>query len=132
MDGETALMFVRSRHADGFEGTDTAREARQQKVIDGIKEKIKSPLTFISPKVDFALINIANKYIETDIDSKSTGVIARKVVDASKNISQTLIPQELQTNPPESSLYDGQYVFIPRIGNGRWEEIRSWVSSLLK
>ena len=42
MDGQTALNFVRSRHAEGSEGTDFAREKRQQKVIEAIKNKLIS------------------------------------------------------------------------------------------
>lgn len=40
MDGQTALNFVRSRHAEGSEGTDFAREKRQQKVMEAIKNKL--------------------------------------------------------------------------------------------
>src|SRR3989339_62758 len=42
MDGQTALNFVRSRHAEGSEGTDFAREKRQQKAMDAIKNKLIS------------------------------------------------------------------------------------------
>ena len=44
MNGELALKYVRSRNASGDEGTDIAREKRQQKVIEAIKEKILSNL----------------------------------------------------------------------------------------
>src|SRR3989338_10907046 len=40
MDGQTTLNFVRSRYALGSEGTDFAREKRQQKVIEAIKNKL--------------------------------------------------------------------------------------------
>src|SRR5690606_11303223 len=40
MDGETALKFVRSRHAEGDEGNDFARSACQQRVISAIREKV--------------------------------------------------------------------------------------------
>ena len=56
MNGDTALIFVRSRHAEGDEGTDLAREARQQKVIDAIKSKIMEPKVLLSPKVDLAML----------------------------------------------------------------------------
>jgi len=39
MDGATALIFVRSRHAAGIEGSDFARSLRQQKIIDAFKQK---------------------------------------------------------------------------------------------
>jgi anionic cell wall polymer biosynthesis LytR-Cps2A-Psr (LCP) family protein len=40
MDGTTALKFVRSRRAEGENGTDFARGERQQRVISAIKNKI--------------------------------------------------------------------------------------------
>ena len=42
MDGERALIFARSRHAAGSEGTDFARSLRQQKIITAAKEKVQS------------------------------------------------------------------------------------------
>ena len=42
MDGERALIFARSRHASGPEGSDYARSARQQKIIHAAKTKLVS------------------------------------------------------------------------------------------
>ncbi len=42
MDGERALIFARSRHAAGEEGTDYARSVRQQKIIQAAKNKVVS------------------------------------------------------------------------------------------
>lgn len=42
MDGETALKFVRSRHGTNDEGTDFARSARQQKVLQSFRERALS------------------------------------------------------------------------------------------
>lgn len=42
MDGERALIFARSRHAAGEEGTDFARSLRQQKIIQAAKIKVVS------------------------------------------------------------------------------------------
>jgi LCP family protein required for cell wall assembly len=131
MDGETALKFVRSRHAEGTEGTDIAREARQQKVIDAIKDKVVEPSTFLSPKVDLAMLGIAKKYIETDIDLPTAGTLLRFAAAGSKNIGQFLIPEDLLVNPPASNAYDNLYVFIPKAGNGKWEAIHSWFQEIL-
>src|SRR4030042_739908 len=49
MDGETALKFARSRNAEGDEGTDFARQKRQQKIIKAIEEKILDNGTLFSP-----------------------------------------------------------------------------------
>lgn len=40
MDGETALIFARSRHGNNGEGSDFARSLRQQKVITAFKDKV--------------------------------------------------------------------------------------------
>lgn len=40
MSGERALIYARSRHAAGPEGSDFARSVRQQKVISAAKQKI--------------------------------------------------------------------------------------------
>ena len=42
MDGARALIFARSRHAAGVEGSDFARSQRQQKIIDAFKQKVLS------------------------------------------------------------------------------------------
>lgn len=42
MDGKRALIFARSRHAAGSEGSDFARSARQQKIIYAVKSKVES------------------------------------------------------------------------------------------
>lgn len=39
-NGERALMFARSRHAQGPEGSDFARGQRQQKIIQAFKDKV--------------------------------------------------------------------------------------------
>lgn len=42
MNGERALIFARSRHAAGPEGSDFARSARQQKILHAAKAKLVS------------------------------------------------------------------------------------------
>jgi len=131
MDGDTALIFVRSRHAEGPEGTDTARQERQQKVINAIKNKIMDPKVLISPKVDLALLNVLKKYVQTDIDGPTAAVLGRMVLKGDKNIKQYLIPEDLLANPPISKTYDQLYVFIPAAGNGNWENINKWFNEVL-
>lgn len=131
MNGDTALIFVRSRHAEGIEGTDTAREARQQKIIDAIKNKIIDPKVFLSPKVDLAMLNILKKYVQTDIDGPTAAILARVGLKAEKSVKQYLVPTDLLVNPQVNKTYDNQYVLIPKAGNGRWEEINKWVFSVL-
>jgi LCP family protein required for cell wall assembly len=132
MDGATALKFVRSRHADGTEGTDIAREARQQKVISAIKEKVIQRKTFLNIKTDLAMLDIVNKYVETDMGLPQGGILAKLVLNQNKEVSQLLIPGDLLVNPPVSKMYENLYVFIPKAGNGKWEEIQKWFQGITR
>lgn len=132
MNGDTALIFVRSRHAEGIEGADTAREARQQKVIDAIKNKIMDPKIFLSPRVDLAMLNIVKKYIQTDIDGPTAAILARAALKGDKSVNQYLIPEDLLVSPPISKTYDSQSVFVPKAGSGNWGDINKWFAGVLQ
>ena len=72
MDGETALQYVRSRHGSGGEGSDFSRSARQEKVIQAIKDKVLSLETLRSPQRLKDLLNTLGKSIDTDISIKES------------------------------------------------------------
>ncbi len=131
MNGETALKFVRSRHAEGDEGTDLAREARQQKVISAIENKIMDPKVFLNINKDFEIWKTVTKSMETDINIDSAAVLARKTLSAISLVNKYLIPESLLVNPPISAKYDKQYVFVPKAGNGNWKDVNEWTASLL-
>lgn len=129
MNGDTALIFVRSRHAVGDEGTDIARDARQQKVIAAIKAKLMDPKIFLDPKKINRLIKIVETYVETDIEEADAAAIARYGFDNRNNINSFVIPEDLLINPRISKTYDNQFVFIPVGGN--WNKVHEWVTSIL-
>lgn len=131
MNGETALKYVRSRHAEGTEGTDVAREARQQKVIGAIENKLIDPKVFLNIKKDLEIWKVAMASVETDISMTSGAVLVRKGMDSFNSITKYIIPENLLVNPPTSSKFDKQYVFVPKLGNGKWEEIHSWVKTIV-
>jgi len=131
MDGETALKFARSRNAQGDEGTDIAREARQQKIISALKKKILSPKILLSPRKVFAISSAVKEFVETDIDPSAASILARRVLESRNSMNSYLIPDELIINPPISARFDNLYVFIPAAGSGNWEEINKWFTSIL-
>ena len=53
MDGELALKYARSRHADGVEGSDFARARRQQKIIEAVKDKLLYSNLLLNPQLDY-------------------------------------------------------------------------------
>ena len=137
MDGITALKFVRSRNAEGEEGTDLARAARQQKVVRAVVDTVLNPKTFLSPRKMLAILRVAKEAVETDLDSSSGAVLARKVLSSRGRSGSMVIPEEFLENPTPSEKYDDQSVYIPRRGTvpgGKfdWTEIRHWAEDLLQ
>lgn len=129
MNGETALKFVRSRNAQGDEGTDFARAKRQQKVISALKEKMLSPKILFSPKTLSKLFKEGKDSVITDIPSEAGAIIARRLLQSRGNISSYVLDGEFLINPPKSVTYDNLYVFIPKSGD--WEEVHEWVKGIL-
>lgn len=129
MNGEMALKFVRSRNAQGDEGTDLAREQRQQKIIVAVKNTILSFELLSNPKKALGIWNVLKETVETNINESSAAIVVRKIFDARKDIKSSIIPEDLLINPPISSKYDNQYVFISK-GEG-WQEITNWVNDYI-
>jgi anionic cell wall polymer biosynthesis LytR-Cps2A-Psr (LCP) family protein len=129
MDGETALKFVRSRYADGEEGTDLARSARQQRVISAIGKKIMTPEVFLSPAKIGGLIAAIHSTVKTDIGNDTAAIMARWGLNAKNNLKNYVLPESLLINPPITSTYDSQYVFVPRAKN--WSEVQEFIKSIL-
>lgn len=125
MDGETALKFVRSRYAKGDEGTDEARQKRQQIIIGAIKNKILTADILLNPWKIKALYKVVTSSIETDIDMDTQAVLLREVIRSKSNLKSYIVPEDLLFNPPVSKFYDNQYVFVPVDGN--WDKVKEWV-----
>lgn len=131
MDGETALKFVRSRNAEGEEGTDFARAHRQQKVILAIKNKIFSPNFLFSPGKLLQLIKVVNLNIKSDIPKEKYWQLAKLGFKIKgKNIKSAVLNSDYLINPKNfKEKYDNQWVLIPR--GGDWKEIQEYVQKLL-
>lgn len=129
MDGEMALKFVRSRNAEGEEGTDLARAARQQKVLLAIRQKVLSPGVLISPRKLLAIWKTVRDSVETDMSASEGSILLRRVLAGREKIETHVLDEELLTHPPVSPRWDNQYVFIPKAGD--WSEVHRWVSQRL-
>ncbi|HLD92182.1 MAG TPA: LCP family protein [Patescibacteria group bacterium] len=127
MNGETALKFVRSRNAIGDEGTDLAREARQQKVIEAIKNKLLSKDVLLNSKIISNLYNVVSSHIETNIDKNTAISLIRLVFESRDNIHFLSIPENFIKISQNDKKYDYQYVFIPTSGN--WSSFTEWIKN---
>lgn len=141
MDGQTALRFVRSRHAVGEEGSDFARSQRQEKIIQAIKDKVFSVQTILNPVKLVTLYSTLGKNIDTNIQEIEIDdfiKLAQKMKNAEINSAVLDYGDEkkdragLLFNPLASADYDNQWVLIPRIGNGDFSEIQKHVDCEIK
>ncbi|MGE5042493.1 MAG: LCP family protein [Candidatus Levyibacteriota bacterium] len=140
MNGILALEFVRSRHAMGQEGTDFARSARQQLVIDAVRNKILSLGTLANPVKVFGMIDLLKQNINTDIpeDQYDDFIKLAQSMRGAKILSHVLDIGDTQTerygllvNPPISSEYAYQWVLAPRIGGDDFSEVHAYVACIL-
>lgn len=131
MDGETALKFVRSRNAEGEEGTDFARAQRQQKVILAIKQKILSWEILSQPKKLLQLIKLGFSNIETDFPQEELPALAKSFLKTGgKNIKSFVLNDNLLISPKNSKeKYQNQWVLIPKSGD--WKEVQKYIQKLL-
>jgi LCP family protein required for cell wall assembly len=129
MGGETALIFARSRNAEGDEGPDLAREIRQQKILAAIQAKTLSSEVLFSPKKILSVWEAVRESVETDIDPSVGAVLARRLFQTRNQIESHVLSEDLLINPPVQYKYDNLYVFIPEAGD--WEEVHSWVENIL-
>ena len=135
MDGETALEFARSRHGVGSEGTDFARSARQQLIIEAVRNKLISS-AFFNPGKLLGLYTIMKSSIDTDLTQEDLGLFMDKLLVLKSAKIQTAVIDlgdyttgraGLLDNAPSSAEYDFAATLIPRMGDGNFSEIHQYV-----
>lgn len=128
MDGQRALKFVRSRQAIGDQGTDIARAARQQIVVEAIKQKLLSKDVVLSPNKMAKIFWEIKGSMETDLSDEQLATLARYFYEARTNVKSISIPDGILVNPPISRMYDNQYVFVTK--TAKWDDIHTWIDGL--
>lgn len=142
MDGETALKFVRSRHAQGEEGTDFARSQRQEKVIKAFMNKVFSLNIIVNPTKAINLYDAVKNSIDTDVNQDELDdfiKLAGKFREAPlKSIVVDVGDQNknrggLLTHPDISEKYNYEWTLVPRNGMDNYSEIQEYIRcSLMK
>lgn len=113
MNGDQALEFVRSRHAEGVEGSDFARSRRQQLVLEALQKKMILVAKQGNLKDMKTLYSIIDSQIMRDISNQEAAVLAKKIaVSPSLTVANKQIPEETFT-VPQTEDYNGKYVLIP-------------------
>lgn len=115
MDGETALKYVRSRHALGVEGSDFSRSKRQQLVLQAFKDKVLSAGTLTDPSKIVGLLQTFGNTVEYDLPTskfvtlieyaKSVKSVKSHVIDFGGELPLLIHPQ--------TGDYGGAWVLTP-------------------
>jgi len=126
-DGEKALKFVRSRNAQGDEGTDFARSARQFAVLEGIRNKLVSIQS--SEKLE-KTINTVSNIVRTDL---TAGTIKTLIGVFASPDSYEISRIQLTTENVlvEGKSADGQYILRPKAGSTNYTELKSYIAENL-
>jgi len=127
MDGARALIYVRSRHAEGEEGSDFARSRRQQDVLVAVKEKIMHPLTWVTPYRLSVMPEVLDRVIDTDMNIGELATVVRKYVKIQESAVSKIAFDNLLTTPAPYQ-YNGLYVLVPIED---WDTIHSYIGSQL-
>ena len=122
MDGDTSLMFVRSRHGNNGEGSDFARSKRQQKIILALKEKILSFETLANPIRIAKIMDTLGEHIVTNMSFSDIITLMKKAKELK---TDSIITLTLDSNP-QGYLQNGVSsigAFILEPTSGSFEEI---------
>ncbi|NTU46092.1 LCP family protein [Candidatus Roizmanbacteria bacterium] len=126
MDGTTALKYARSRHSLQ-DGTDFGRAARQQRVIEAVRDKILA-VGFI-PKI-LSLLDTIQDHITMDIGLAQLEQFISEAKDMGKYKINHLVLSDQNFLKNSYSDYGG-YILIPRQGIGEWSTIHTSVAAAL-
>ena len=131
MDGVMALKYVRSRNAEGEEGTDFARSQRQQRLLLALQKKIFTPKVMLNPWRTWQLLRITLTNIKTDVPSTDYFDLIKIALKWRRaNFKMLVLNDGYLINPPTSKVkYDNQWVLVPKSGN--WQEIHQYLQEIL-
>lgn len=135
-DGPTALKYVRSRHAEGEEGTDYARAQRQQRAILAFKDKFLSAKTLLSWSKLKQLKAIGLESVKTDLAPGVYPDLIKLALKIDREQLRTGVLDQgsqaedippLLYNPPTSRF--GQWVLLP--AGDDWSPVWRYIEEIL-
>lgn len=128
MDGDRALKYVRSRHAEGNEGSDFARSKRQQDLLIALKQKFTHISLLSSPQRISQLFHALDDATDTDMNIGEFLTVGKFIAKTKQeDIQKISIEGELMS--PPRFWYDGKYVLVPRVD---FDEIHASIASQLR
>jgi LCP family protein required for cell wall assembly len=139
MDGETALIYSRSRHSlQNNEGSDFARAKRQQKVIISLKDKLLSSESLTNPKTLLGILSSIDGNIRVSEFSTNDVEAALELSKEFNENSGKTYSFVLDTSVGNYSLVEkkpmesGAYAIGPKLALGDYTDIHHFTKLILK
>lgn len=131
LDGTMALKYVRSRNAEGEEGTDFARARRQQNLILALKNNLMTTKVIFDLKKVNGLLKIARQSFTTDIRLEEYPLWAKLLLkfEREKIRNQVLDGEQGLLYHPQIH-YSGQWVILPE--DPTWQEAHQFIDGLIQ
>ncbi len=116
LDGVSALKFVRSRQAEGEEGSDFARSRRQEKTLLALRSKLLSKPVLTNLSLLKQLFDQTNRMVVTDVTPDLYPALARLAWQVYKTPPRTatLAEPDQLIHPPVSTIYGSQWVLLAK------------------
>lgn len=114
INGAVALKFVRSRHAEGSEGSDFSRNRRQQIVVSAIQTKLLQLLADRQIHTLSQVVRVIDSSVKRTISNADVIPYIRTALLSSDKLTittQTFDPDYFEV--PDYAEYEGRYVLIP-------------------
>ena len=127
MNGDVALKYARSRHAEGEEGSDFARSRRQQDIMIALKDKIVHPTRWFSFDRLTALPKILDDATDTDMNFGELATVGKWFIKTKESEVKKIAFDALLVEPPVY-LYAGRYVLVPLAS---WDSIHTYLRTLV-
>lgn len=119
LDGNTALKYVRSRHASGEEGSDFARAARQQLVMKAVLDKLLSFNTLLRPTKIKKIYNNVESHVDTNLSLDHMAAFASLVREyfSEKKEPLNVVLSDALGGPLQAANYNGAFVLEPKVSD---------------
>ncbi|MBP9686526.1 MAG: LCP family protein [Candidatus Doudnabacteria bacterium] len=116
-NGRQALIFSRSRHAAGPEGSDFARSVRQQKIISALRQKVQTLNILTEADKIAQLLQTFTSHFHTNLTPGQLIRLAKigQEIDT-QNILSTSLDPATGLVCPEIAEESGAYILLPCAG----------------
>jgi anionic cell wall polymer biosynthesis LytR-Cps2A-Psr (LCP) family protein len=127
MDGARALIYARSRHAEGQEGSDFARSRRQQIIMVALKDRFTHPTQWVTLSRVKTLPKLLDDATDMDMNIAQVLTVGKLFASSSQDQIKKVAFDQLLDNPPEY-LYNNLYVLVPHTS---WDDIHTYIKQQL-